>query len=113
MFDPNALTIGFARRFAAYKRPDLLLHDPDRLARILTNPQYPVQLVVAGKAHPADQPGKQMIHQWIQFIRRPDIAQHAVFLVDYDMLLASASSAASTSGSTLRAGPGKPAGPAE
>jgi glycogen phosphorylase len=88
MFDPNALTIGFARRFATYKRPNLLLSDSDRFARILTNAQYPVQLVVAGKAHPADQPGKEMIHQMIQFIRRPGIRQHAVFLVDYDMLLA-------------------------
>ena len=88
MFDPNALTIGFARRFATYKRPNLLLHDPERLARILTNPQHPVQLVLAGKAHPADQPGKDMLHKWIQFIRRPEIHQHAVFLVDYDMLLA-------------------------
>jgi glycogen phosphorylase len=88
MFDPNALTIGFARRFATYKRPNLLLYDPERLARILTSQQRPVQLVLAGKAHPADQPGKDMLHQWVQFIRRPEIRQHAVFLVDYDMLLA-------------------------
>ena len=88
IFDPNALTLGFARRFATYKRPNLLLHDPERLARILTNQKYPVQLVLAGKAHPADQAGKDMIREWIQFLRRPDIRQHAVFLVDYDMLLA-------------------------
>ena len=88
MFDPNALTIGFARRFASYKRPNLLLHDPERMAKILTNRQLPVQLVVAGKAHPQDQPGKDMIQQWIQFIRRPDIHEHAIFLVDYDLLLA-------------------------
>jgi glycogen phosphorylase len=88
MFDPNALTLGFARRFATYKRPNLLLHDPDRLARILTNQQYPVQLVLAGKAHPADQAGKDMIREWVQFVRRSDIRQHAVFLIDYDMLLA-------------------------
>jgi glycogen phosphorylase len=88
LFDQNALTIGFARRFATYKRPNLLLRDPERLARILKNFQHPVQLVIAGKAHPADQAGKDMIHQWIQFIRRPDIRRHAVFLVDYDMLLA-------------------------
>ena len=88
MFDPNALTLGFARRFATYKRPNLLLHDPERLARILTNQQRPVQLVLAGKAHPADQAGKDMIREWIQFVRRSDIRQHAVFLVDYDMLLA-------------------------
>ena len=88
MFDPNALTLGFARRFATYKRPNLLLHDPERLARILTNQQRPVQLVLAGKAHPADQAGKDMIREWIHFVRRHDIRQHAVFLVDYDMLLA-------------------------
>ncbi len=88
IFDPNALTLGFARRFATYKRPNLLLHDPARLAKILTNQKYPVQLVLAGKAHPADQAGKDMIREWIHFVRRHDIRQHAVFLVDYDMLLA-------------------------
>ncbi len=88
VFDPNALTLGFARRFATYKRPNLLLHDPERLAKILTNQQHPVQLVLAGKAHPADQAGKAMIREWIQFVRRHDIRQHAVFLIDYDMLLA-------------------------
>ncbi len=88
IFDPNALTLGFARRFATYKRPNLLLHDPERLASILTNQKYPVQLVVAGKAHPADQAGKDMIREWIHFLRRQDIHQHAVFLIDYDMLLA-------------------------
>jgi starch phosphorylase len=88
IFDPNALTLGFARRFATYKRPNLLLHDPERLARILTDRKFPVQLVLAGKAHPADQAGKDMIREWIHFLRRPDIRQHAVFLVDYDMLLA-------------------------
>jgi starch phosphorylase len=88
IFDPNALTLGFARRFATYKRPNLLLHDPERLAKILTNQQFPVQLVLAGKAHPADQAGKDMIREWIHFLRRHDIRQHAVFLIDYDMLLA-------------------------
>ena len=88
IFDPNALTLGFARRFATYKRPNLLLHDPERLAKILTNQKYPVQLVLAGKAHPADQAGKDMIREWIHFVRRHDIRQHAVFLIDYDMLLA-------------------------
>ncbi len=61
LFDPNALTLGFARRFATYKRPNLLLHDPQRLLRLLTNPQRPVQLILAGKAHPADQAGQDMI----------------------------------------------------
>jgi starch phosphorylase len=88
IFDPNALTLGFARRFATYKRPNLLLHDSERLARILNDQKYPVQLVLAGKAHPADQAGKDMIREWIHFLRRHDIRQHAVFLVDYDMLLA-------------------------
>ncbi len=58
LFDPNALTLGFARRFATYKRPNLLLHDPERLLRLLTNPQRPVQLILAGKAHPADEAGQ-------------------------------------------------------
>ena len=72
LFDPNALTLGFARRFATYKRPNLLLHDPERLLRLLTNPQRPVQLILAGKAHPADQAGQALIQQWTQFIRRPE-----------------------------------------
>jgi starch phosphorylase len=88
LFDPNTLTLGFARRFATYKRPNLLLHDPDRLLRILTNPQRPVQLIVAGKAHPADAPGQALIREWIEFIRgRPEAEARAVFLSDYDMLL--------------------------
>ncbi|HKV55052.1 MAG TPA: alpha-glucan family phosphorylase, partial [Candidatus Binataceae bacterium] len=88
IFDPNALTLVFARRFAAYKRPNLLLHDPERLARILTNPRYPVQLVVAGKAHPQDEDGKAIIKAWARFVRRPDVRNHAAFLSDYDLLLA-------------------------
>ena len=67
LFDPNALTLGFARRFATYKRPNLLLHDPERLLRLLTNPQRPVQLIIAGKAHPADQAGQALIQEWIAF----------------------------------------------
>ena len=67
-FDPDALTLGFARRFATYKRPNLLLHDPERLQRILTNPQRPVQLIMAGKAHPQDPAGQALIQQWIHFI---------------------------------------------
>jgi starch phosphorylase len=87
LFDPNALTLGFARRFATYKRPNLLLHDPGRLLRLLTNPQRPVQLILAGKAHPADQAGQALIHEWINFIRQPETRPHIVFLSDYDMLL--------------------------
>ena len=87
LFDPNALTLGFARRFATYKRPNLLLHDPKRLLRLLTNPERPVQLILAGKAHPADQAGQALIQQWIRFIRQPEVRPHVIFLSDYDMLL--------------------------
>ena len=87
IFDPNALTLGFARRFATYKRPNMLLHDPERLLRLLTNPHRPVQLIIAGKAHPADQAGQALIQQWTQFIRRPEARSHVIFLSDYDMLL--------------------------
>src|SRR5664280_2804655 len=87
LFDPNALTLGFARRFATYKRPNLLLHDPQRLLRLLTNSQHPVQLIIAGKAHPADQAGQALIREWMRFIRRPEVSPHAIFLSDYDMLL--------------------------
>jgi glycogen phosphorylase len=87
LFDPNALTLGFARRFATYKRPNLLLHDPERLLRLLSNPQRPVQLILAGKAHPADAAGQALIQKWIQFIRRPEVRPHAIFLSDYDMQL--------------------------
>jgi starch phosphorylase len=87
LFDPNALTLGFARRFATYKRPNLLLHDPERLSRLLCNHERPVQLILAGKAHPADQAGQDLIREWIQFIRRPEVHPHVIFLSDYDMLL--------------------------
>jgi len=87
LFDPNVLTLGFARRFATYKRPNLLLHDPARLQRLLTNSERPVQLIIAGKAHPADQPGQALIQEWVRFIRTPEIRPHAIFLADYDMLL--------------------------
>jgi starch phosphorylase len=86
-FNPDALTLGFARRFATYKRPNLLLHDPDRLLRILSNPERPVQLIIAGKAHPEDGAGQALIREWIQFILRPDVRPHIAFLVDYDMTL--------------------------
>ena len=87
LFDPNALTLGFARRFATYKRPNLLLHNRERLLRLLTNPDRPVQLFIAGKAHPQDQAGQALIHEWINFIRRHETQRHIVFLSDYDMLL--------------------------
>jgi starch phosphorylase len=88
LFDPNALTLGFARRFAVYKRPNLLLHNPARLLRLLANPERPVQLVIAGKAHPDDRPGQDLIRKWIDFIRQAGARSHIVFLSDYDMLLA-------------------------
>jgi starch phosphorylase len=87
VFNFDTFTIGFARRFATYKRPNLLLRDPDRLARILTNRERPVQLVLAGKAHPADLAGQAMIQQWHQFLTRPDVQSHIAFLSDYDMRL--------------------------
>jgi len=87
LFDPKALTLGFARRFATYKRPNLLLHDPERLLRLLTNPERPVQLIIAGKAHPADQAGQTLIREWTHFIRRSEARPHVIFLSDYDMLL--------------------------
>ena len=85
IFDPETLTLGFARRFATYKRPNLLLHDRDRLLRILTNRQRPVQLIIAGKAHPQDAAGQDMIRQWVEFIRQTAARSNAVFLSDYDM----------------------------
>jgi len=87
LFDTNTLTLGFARRFATYKRPNLLLHDFQRLFRLLTNTQHPIQLIIAGKAHPEDQEGQKLIQEWVRFIRQPEIRQHAVFLSDYDMHL--------------------------
>jgi starch phosphorylase len=87
LFDYNTLTLGFARRFASYKRPNLLLHDPERLLRLLNHPQRPVQLIMAGKAHPADLAGQALIQQWTLFTRRPEARHHVIFLGDYDMHL--------------------------
>lgn len=86
--DPDALTVGFARRFATYKRPNLLLRDPERLVRIVTNRDHPVQLVLAGKAHPQDVAGQDMIRQWVEFSRRPEVRSRVIFLSDYDVLMA-------------------------
>ncbi len=88
LLDQDTLTLGFARRFATYKRPNLLLHDPGRLLAILTNRERPVQLVIAGKAHPADRSGQDMITEWIRFVRLPEVRRHAIFIPDYDLLLA-------------------------
>ncbi|MDD4921159.1 MAG: alpha-glucan family phosphorylase [Bacteroidales bacterium] len=85
LFDPNVLTLGFARRFATYKRPNLLLQDPERLLRLLTNPEFPVQLIISGKAHPSDQKGQNLIKEWIHFIRQNSFRPPAIFLSDYNM----------------------------
>jgi starch phosphorylase len=86
--DPNVLTIGFARRFTGYKRPSLLLRDPVRLDRLLLNERQPIQLVVAGKAHPDDTEGKSMIRAWNDLARQPRYRRRVVFLEDYDIALA-------------------------
>ena len=86
--DANALTLGFARRFTAYKRPNLLLTDPDRFARLLNLPQRPVQLIISGKAHPRDNIGKEMIRKWHHFMQRPDVVGKVIFIQDYDMIVA-------------------------
>ena len=88
VLDPNVLKLGFARRFTAYKRPNLLLRDTERFIRLLTNLERPVQIIVAGKAHPADNEGKRFIQEWVQFSARPEVRKHVVFLEDYDIALA-------------------------
>jgi starch phosphorylase len=87
-FDPEALTIGFARRFATYKRADLMLSQPDRLARLLADAERPLQVVLAGKAHPADEGGKALIQRIVEFARDPRANGRFVFLEDYEMTLA-------------------------
>ena len=86
--DPDVLTIGFARRFATYKRADLLFSRPDRLAKLLADPDRPIQVLVAGKAHPADEGGKDLIRLVVDFARDPVAAGRVVFLEDYEMTLA-------------------------
>jgi starch phosphorylase len=86
--DPDALTVGFARRFATYKRGTLLLRDADRLRSLLRDVDRPIQLVYAGKAHPADEDGKRLIQRLVEFSQEDGVGQHIVFLEDYDMRLA-------------------------
>jgi starch phosphorylase len=88
LLEPNVLTIGFARRFATYKRADLLFRDVERLQRLVTNPSRPMQIVFAGKAHPADEPGKAVLQRVYQFTRDPAFEGRIAFLEDYDMHLA-------------------------
>ena len=86
--DPNALTIGFARRFTAYKRPNLLLHDPQRLTRLFADSERPIQLIIAGKAHPDDLEGKQLVKDWVEYAKRDEVKRFIVFIQDYDMDIA-------------------------
>jgi starch phosphorylase len=88
VLDPNVLTIGFARRFTEYKRPDLLLRDAQRLLRLTNDPARPVQIIVAGKAHPHDQVGKLALQRWAAFAHSPAARARAVLLEDYDLGLA-------------------------
>jgi len=88
VLDHDALTIGFARRFASYKRANLILHDIDRLEKLLNNPEMPVQIIFAGKAHPRDNPGKELIRQIIHICRRSEFRHRMVFIEDYDMNVA-------------------------
>lgn len=88
LLNPNVLTIGFARRVPTYKRLTLMLHDEDRLRAILCHPDRPVQIVVAGKSHPADDEGKRLIQQFVRFANEPDIRGRLVFLPNYDIGMA-------------------------
>ena len=88
VLDPDALTIGFGRRFATYKRATLLLRDGERLERLLENPQCPVQILYAGKAHPRDDAGKALIQQIVRLAQKKEFRRRIVFLEDYDMAVA-------------------------
>ncbi len=88
VLDPEALTIGFARRFATYKRATLLFRDPERLKKILTREERPVQIILSGKAHPQDKEGKELIHKVIEMANRPELRKHIVFIENYDIEVA-------------------------
>ncbi|MCU1415503.1 MAG: glgP [Microbacteriaceae bacterium] len=88
LLDPNVLTIGFARRVPTYKRLTLMLHDPERLRSILLSKEHPVQIVIAGKSHPADDEGKRLIQKLVEFSQEPDIRKRMVFLPNYDIGMA-------------------------
>ncbi len=90
VLDPDALTIGFARRVPTYKRLTLMLSDPERLKKILLDPQRPVQLVIAGKSHPADDTGKRLIQEMVRFTDDPEVRSRIVFLPNYDIAMAQA-----------------------
>ena len=88
ILDPDVLTIGFARRVPTYKRLTLMLRDPERLKQLLLHPTRPIQLVIAGKSHPADETGKQLIQQLVQFADDPEVRHRIVFLPNYDIAMA-------------------------
>src|SRR6202790_4666934 len=88
VLEPDTLTIGFARRFATYKRATLLFRDVERLKRLLTNKERPIQIVIAGKAHPKDLPGKTLIREIVQLSRTPEISKHIIFVEDYGIEVA-------------------------
>ncbi len=88
VLDPDALTIGFARRFATYKRGNLIFRNLERLSKIVNNPSRPVQIIFSGKAHPKDHGGKELIAQVVQYARRSELRKHVVFIEDYDMNVA-------------------------
>jgi starch phosphorylase len=88
LLDPGVLTIGFARRVPTYKRLTLMLHDPERLRKILTHPERPVQIVIAGKSHPADDEGKRLIQKLYEFAQEADVRNRIVFLPNYDIAMA-------------------------
>jgi len=87
VLDPNAITIGFARRFATYKRATLIFKDMERLIKLFTNKDMPVQIIFAGKAHPKDEEGKQFIKEIYRIARKPELRRHIVFLEDYSMTM--------------------------
>ena len=88
ILDPDVLTIGFARRVPTYKRLTLMLRDPARLKRLLLDPERPIQLVIAGKSHPADETGKKLIQQMVKFADDPEVRHRIVFLPNYDIAMA-------------------------
>jgi starch phosphorylase len=88
LLDPEALTVGFARRFTGYKRPDLILHDLDRIKALLTDPFQPIQIIFAGEAHPADNEGKRLIQKIFRYAQSSDFMGRIAFVEDYDEVLA-------------------------
>src|SRR5690606_22431456 len=88
VLDPDALTIGFARRGATYKRLTLMLRDPERLKKLLNDPERPVQVLIAGKSHPADDTGKALIQEMVRFTDDPEVRGKILYLPNYDIAMA-------------------------